>query len=276
VTARGALKLFDRCLAVDADSHLDLLAAVHLVAEAAVLQPADRAAHARLGVVLHVTHVGEQQGPAVHRGRALDLADAARVGGELCTQVRDVLLRIARRPGASRQQLVQRIRREHAVAQDAYGLDQHAFLADVAAAGRHRSRRDAADVRVVRARGGEEVHALAGRIEHRRHHRHVGQVGTAVIRGVEQERVPGPQVGPVCLEHCRDARAHRAEVDGHVRRVRDEVGVRVEQRAGVVEPFLDVHRARGLAQHHAHLLGHVHEEAAEHLETQRVRNVCRE
>ena len=46
--------------------------------------------------------------------------------------------------------------------------------------------------------------------------------------------------------------------------------IAVEYRAGEVEPLLDVHRARGLAQHHAHLLGHVHEEPVEHFEPQRV------
>ena len=50
----------------------------------------------------------------------------------------------------------------------------------------------------------------------------------------------------------------------------------VEQRAGVVEPLLDVHRARGLAQHHAHLLGDVHEQAVEDLEPQRVGRLGRE
>ena len=43
--------------------------------------------------------------------------------------------------------------------------------------------------------------------------------------------------------------------------------VRVEDRAGEVEPLLDVDRAGGLLEHDAHLLGDVHEQPVEHLET---------
>ncbi len=52
---------------IDGDAHGDHLAIVHLVAEAAVAQPADRTAHAALGVVLHVTHVREQHGASMVR-----------------------------------------------------------------------------------------------------------------------------------------------------------------------------------------------------------------
>ena len=50
---------------------------------------------------------------------------------------------------------------------------------------------------------------------------------------------------------------------------------RIEDRAGEVEPLLDVDRARGLAQHRAHLLGDVHEQRVEHLEPHRVRRASR-
>ena len=45
---------------------------------------------------------------------------------------------------------------------------------------------------------------------------------------------------------------------------------RVEQRAGEVEPLLDVDRIGGVLQRHAHLLGDRHEEVVEHLEHHRV------
>ncbi len=45
---------------------------------------------------------------------------------------------------------------------------------------------------------------------------------------------------------------------------------RVEQRAGEVEPLLDVDRVRGVRERHAHLLGDRHEEVVEHLEQHRI------
>ena len=127
---------------------------------------------------------------------------------------------------------------------------------------RHRARRDAADVGVMRARGGEEfdVRCIAAS-NTGRDDRQVGQVRAARVRRVHEVRIAGPQVGAVGVEHGRNARSHRAEVHRHVRRVGDQVRVGVEQRAGEIEPLLDVDRARGLAQHGAHLLGDVHEQA---------------
>ena len=45
---------------------------------------------------------------------------------------------------------------------------------------------------------------------------------------------------------------------------------RVEQRAGEVEPLLDVDRVRGVRERHAHLLGDRHEQVVEHLEQHRI------
>ena len=64
--------------------------------------------------------------------------------------------------------------------------------------------------------------------------------------------------------------AHRAQVHGDVRRVRDQSGVAVEHRAGEVEPLADVGRDRGAAQHRAHLLGDRHEQVVHDLEPDRI------
>ena len=69
--------------------------------------------------------------------------------------------------------------------------------------------------------------------------------------------------------------AHRAQVHRHVRRVGDQVAVGVEQRAGEIEPLLDVDRVRGVGERHAHLLGDRHEQVVEHLEQHRVGAWCR-
>ena len=80
----------------------------------------------------------------------------ARVGGELRAQVGEVVREIPRRPATAAQQLADERFVQHTVAHDATWRDQRAFFADVATARRHRPRRDAADVRMVRARRGEE------------------------------------------------------------------------------------------------------------------------
>jgi hypothetical protein len=71
---------------------------------------------------------------------------------------------------------------------------------------------------------------------------------------------------PRAPDHRLDALAHRAEMDRHVRRVGDQLPLLVEDRAGEIEPFLDVHGVAGLLQGRAHLLGDRHEEVVEHLE----------
>ena len=68
-----------------------------------------------------------------------------------------------------------------------------------------------------------------------------------------------------------DALAHCAQMHGHMRRVGDQVARAVEDRAGEIQPFLDVHAQRGVLQHDAGLLGHAHEQVVEQLQQHRVR-----
>ena len=53
-------------------------------------------------------------------------------------------------------------------------------------------------------------------------------------------------------------------------RVGDQAGLGVEDRAGEVQAFLDVHRVRGVLQAVAHLLGDGHEEVVEDLQHDRI------
>ena len=55
-----------------------------------------------------------------------------------------------------------------------------------------------------------------------------------------------------------------------MRGVGDQAAVGVEDRAGEVEPLLDVDRVRGGLQAHAHLFGHRHEQVVEDLQHHRV------
>ena len=52
----------------------------------------------------------------------------------------------------------------------------------------------------------------------------------------------------------------------HVRRIRDQVSLGVEQRAGKIEPLLDVHRVGGVLQAQPHLLRDRHVQVVEDLE----------
>ena len=53
-------------------------------------------------------------------------------------------------------------------------------------------------------------------------------------------------------------------------RVRDQHPVGIEDRAGEVQPLLDVDRVRGVLQRQAHLLGDRHEPVVEHLQHDRI------
>ena len=88
--------------------------------------------------------------------------------------------------------------------------------------------------------------------ENRGHHGHVGQMRSARERVVQDRDVTGTE------RHGGDRRAHgqrrRPQVDGNVRRLRDQPAAGVEQRAREVTSLLDVGRQRRAAEDDAHLL----------------------
>ncbi len=120
------------------------------------------------------------------------------------------------------------------------------------------------------ARGDEEEDLLAGVVEDRRDHGDIGQMRAAVIGGVEHEDIAGTHRVAARAGDGGDTLPHRAEMDGHVRGVGDELAVAIEERAGEIQPLLDVDRVSGVLQGHAHLLGDRHEQVVEDLEHHRV------
>ena len=172
-------------------------------------------------------------------------------------------------------------------------VDQHPLLLDPGAGAGHGSRRDPPDLGVMPPRGHVEpdlVALLAGRCAigpvragsmcHRPGWAGAGgedgsddcdvwDVGAAVVRVVEDVDVAAADVR-VAPDHHLDGLAHGAEVDRHVRGVGDQAAPGVEDRAGEVEPLLDVDRVRGGLQAHAHLLGDRHEQVVEDLQQHRV------
>ena len=200
----------------------------------------------------------------------VQLLHALLVGRDLGLEVGQVVVKVARRIGRRGEQLFGLRLHEPAAGDQLEVVDQHAFLVDVLAGRRHRARRDAADFGVVPARGDVEENAFAGRVEDRRDHGHVGQMGAAVVRRVQHEHIARHDRALALPGHGLDALAHGAEVHRDVRRVRHQVAFGVEDGTGKVEPLLDIDRVGGVLQHHAGLLGDRHEQVVEHLEHDRV------
>ncbi len=135
----------------------------------------------------------------------------------------------------------------------------------------------------VRASGGSEPGAMppisawcarlavknAGRRvvarEDRRDDRHVGQVAAAPEGVVGDVNLAGAQVGHVVAQAAH-AFLHRAEMHGDVRGVGDERGRGVEERAGEIQPLLDVGGQRRALERRAHLFGDRGETAVEEFE----------
>ena len=91
-----------------------------------------------------------------------------------------------------------------------------------------------------------------------------------VVEDVDVAAAHRPLASRLRLDHHLDRLAHGAEVHRHVRGVGDQAALGVEDRAGEVEPLLDVDRVRGGLQPHPHLLGDRHEQVVEDLQHHRV------
>ncbi len=258
---------------VDPHGHLDPCAVVEFHRVAAVVQRADYAPHGFLGVVLHVAHVSLHHVEPEMRHHLAQLVHALLVGRHLGSQVGHVLVRIAGRPGGASQQ-GPRFR----IAQLAAGgavhqlevIDQDALLLDAARIGRHRTRRGAADVGMVAARADVEQYPFARLVEHGRDHRHIRQMGAAVVRIVEHVDIARVHAARVGLHHGLDALAHGAQVHRHMGRVGDQVAFGVEDGAAKVQPFLDVDGVGRVLQPQPHLLGDRHEQVVEDLQHDRI------
>ena len=81
---------------------------------------------------------------------------------------------------------------------------------------------------------------------------------------------PGFSVSRAVAQHGAHALAHRAEMHRHVRRVGHQAALGVEDRAGEIQPLLDVDAQRGVLQHRAGLLRHVHEQVVEQFQQHRI------
>ncbi len=221
-------------------------------------------------------HVGgDHLRPVITRGLRQHLG-AAGASGELRLEVRNIAVGVARRPFTRTEQVADFGLAEMTLVDHQLIVDQHAFLVDRAAVGRHRSGSDPTDVGMMASRGdkGGGVGAFLA-VEHRNDHRDVGQMRTAAVGIVQHISVAALDPAPVPSLTARvddraDALTHRTQVNRNVRRVGDQRAVAVEDRAGEIEPLLDVHAGRGRLQRDAHLLGDGHEQIVENLEPDRI------
>ncbi len=171
--------------AVDGNLDADQRAVVHLAGELAFGEPPQQSSHLLLCVILHVAHVGVHHVEPVVRDHVAQLVYALLARRDLRLQVGDVLRHVARRVAAGAEELRDLALAQAALLDQQEVVDQHTLFFDRAAVGRHRARRNAADVGVVAARGDEENDFLpdvlwrlqrraGGRAaEHRRYHRHI-------------------------------------------------------------------------------------------------------
>ena len=217
-----------------------------------------------------VAHVGLDRRVAVRIEHLAQFLGALGVGGDLGFHVGDVALGIARRIRGAGEQRHKFGFAETALLHQLEVVDIDALLHDGAGARRHGARRDAADICVVAARGDPEQDLFTPILEDRRAHGDVGQVRAAVVGRVQREHVTGPDLSLVGADDRRHGAVHGTQMNGNVGCVGHQRAVGVEQRAGEVEPLLDVDRCGGVLQRHAHLLGNGHEEVVEYLQQDRI------
>src|SRR5579875_751580 len=104
--------------------------------------------------------------------------------------------------------------------------------------------------------------------KYRRNQRNIGQVRAAekgIIEGNDVTR--GKMVEG--LERRRHRVRHRAQVNGNMRRLRNQTALRIEDSAREIAPLLDIGRIAATSQYHTHLLGDSGERAAKNLQAYR-------
>ena len=85
------------------------------------------------------------------------------------------------------------------------------------------------------------------------HHRDIRQMRTTVCRVIGQDHVAVAHRQR--LAQRPHTQSQRPEMHRHVRRVHDQVAVRIEQRTGVIQPLLHVRGDRRPLEHLTHLGG---------------------
>src|SRR5258708_30017181 len=106
----------------------------------------------------------------------------------------------------------------------------------------------------------------------------VGKVCTAAIGIIKIIGAAAKDAAAVPLFSSRlddppDALAHRAQMNGNMRSIGDERALLVEDRAGKIEPLLDIDARCRRLERDSHFLGNRHEEIVENFEANRI-DIC--
>ncbi len=224
----------------------------------------------------HMGHVGSDHRAPMFMRRACQQFRAACAGGELRAQIGQVAPRIARRMRALGQHVAHGFLAKGAFIHHQQIVDQHAFIGDGAAVGRHGTGRDPADIGMVAAGSDEGIGLVACvGIKHRHDHGDIGQVRSAAKGIIEHIGIAAPEPASIpcaCprFDHASDGVSHAAKMHRDMRRIGDQRACCIKQRAGKIQPFLDIDRCGGGLQHHAHFFGNRHEQVVENLQPHRI------
>ena len=166
------------------------------------------------------------------------------------------------------QDLEQRVVEPVALAQ-LEGRQADALLEHLGGIGRHRARRHAAHVLVVRHGGGERQRPAAR--EHRRDDGDVRQVRAAEVGVVHAVDIALLHAFERELdEDAGNARDERGQVDRYRHRLRQGLALQREQAGGGIQALLHDRRERAAQQRQLHLVGDAVELVAHHLHGDRI------
>ena len=229
-------------------------------------------AHGFLGIGLNVPHVRLHHVQRVVVHHLQQKVNAALVGRDLRFEVREIVgkqscpahgrfSRTPRQRARFKQQLRDALFVEHAVFHELEALDARAFLDELAGERRHGAGRDAADVSMMASAGDKKDWAPIP--PNRGDDRDVRKVAASGDGVVGNQHVAFPQIFTLKLDLAAHGVAHRPKMHRNVRGVGDEATGFVKDRAGEIEPFLDVRGNRSALERAPHLLRDRHEEVAE-------------
>ena len=217
-----------------------------------------------------MAHVGADRGPTELGDDAVQLLHAFCVGRDLRLDVGDIHIGAARRISRTGQQSPKLSLTEQSTVDEKKIVDDDTLFLQRAGLRWGGTGRDAADIRVMAAAADEEQNLAAGGVKHRRNDRDIRQMRAAVERIVQRHDVAGFQRRVAIVQHRAHTLPHRAEVHGHMRSIGDQSAFRIENGAGEIEAFLDVHAHRRVLQHGAGLFRDVHEQIVEQLQQHRI------
>jgi hypothetical protein len=133
-----------------------------------------------------------------------------------------------------------------------------------------RPRRRAANIGVMSARrdGVDDVAPCI--VKHRRDNGDIGQVRAAVVGVVHHEHITRSDCSCILSQRGAHTVGHGPKVDRHMRRIRHQIAMCVENGTGKIVAFFDVHRIGRVGQSRTHLFGDGHIKVVEHLKHHRI------